>query len=768
MQRRNGGFSLTVLLLVVLVAAPALAEEEGPLSLPGTIEGSGTVFEVTDSEYLNVWLWSSEVVYAELESIPEMVTMHIESGSEAIATEVVVGGLQPDTTYYKYEDSYENVVSFTTGGDGTYGYVQDVCVPHLVLIQPSASTLIIRDDMVGGDATLIGTWDWTTKTCTLTTDVYETIQIRGSGITLDGNGHTITGYGTGAGVYVYGVTVAGGDNVTVKNVSISGFSYGVYLYGSSYGTVADNSISNCSYAIYMRPDTTHATICGNATSNNAYAGIRGWDLAEGPYVITENTSSGDGYYGVYLADVSDCEVSFNSASSVGHGIYMARASYCTVADNVVSDSYSGGLVVHYLANSEVCRNIISESMATGLYLGISNNNDVYGNAISGSDAGGMRLMSCVGNAVHNNEISGSANFGLLISSGGDNSVYENAITGTAGHGLYLSYASNNSFYSNNFIDNTTQVFMMGSGSVGNIFNLPLPVGGNHWSDWTGPDADSDGFVDVPYAFFGGQDYLPLADPISLPPLFGNTPVGLNVTVELDGGIIVTFPEVTVAGDTTVAVSETPPHGAPTGFRFLGDYYDIVTTAEYVGPVTITIPFDPADVPGGRVDRLKLFHWVWIDEPAGLGEWQRVEIAVDTVNNVVTCEVGDLCWFALATPLYQFHGFLPPVNEDRNAPFKRGSTLPIKFQVSDELGNPVSDAVCTLTIYYLQSGAPSGEAEVVSTAAGDWGDQFRYDARDDLYIFNLSTKDASYLGYYTYQAEVTLDDGTTLSVDFSLK
>jgi hypothetical protein len=393
---------------------------------------------------------------------------------------------------------------------------------------------------------------------------------------------------------------------------------------------------------------------------------------------------------------------------------------------------------------------------------------VYGNAISGNGASGMRLLNCIGNAVHNNEISGHTSFGLLLASGGGNSIYENAITGTASYGLYLSSSPNNTFYSNNFIGNGIQAWVGGSGSVGNTFNLPLPVGGNHWSDWTGPDADSDGFVDLPYVFSGGQDDLPLADPVLLPPLFGNTPVGLNVTVELDGGIIVTFAEVTVAGDTTVAVSETPPHGAPTGFRFLGKYYDIVTTAGYAGPITITIPFDPADVLGGRVDRLKLFHWVWIDEPAGLGEWQRVAIAVDTVNNVVTCEVSDLCWFALATPLYQFRGFLPPVNEDRNAPFKRGSTLPIKFQISDELGNPVSDAVCTLIVYYLQSGAPSGEAEVVSTAAGDWDDQFRYDAGDDLYIFNLSTKDASYLDYYTYQAEVTLDDGTTHSVDFSLK
>jgi PKD repeat protein len=41
-----------------------------------------------------------------------------------------------------------------------------------------------------------------------------------------------------------------------------------------------------------------------------------------------------------------------------------------------------------------------------------------------------------------------------------------------------------------------------------VFNLDEPVGGNYWSDWTGPDDDGDGFVDSPYVFTGGQDNLP--------------------------------------------------------------------------------------------------------------------------------------------------------------------------------------------------------------------------------------------------------------------
>jgi len=116
--------------------------------------------------------------------------------------------------------------------------------------------------------------------------------------------------------------------------------------------------------------------------------------------------------------------------------------------------------------------------------------------------------------------------------------------------------------------------------------------------------------------------------------------------------------------------------------------------------------------------------------------------------------------------YHFLGFLPPVAEHK--PFKQGSTIPLKFRIADGAGSRVPDAVATLVIGYLGSGAPAGQPIVASMAAGDASEEFRYSASDDLYIYNLSTKDASYLNYYTYSATIQLDDGQTYSVDFALK
>lgn len=118
--------------------------------------------------------------------------------------------------------------------------------------------------------------------------------------------------------------------------------------------------------------------------------------------------------------------------------------------------------------------------------------------------------------------------------------------------------------------------------------------------------------------------------------------------------------------------------------------------------------------------------------------------------------------------YQWCGFLPPLTANGNGLFKRGSTVPVKFRITDLEGKPVSNCIATLEVFYWTEGASEGTAQTVSYANGDTGDTFRYNALDDLYIFNLSTKPWEYLGNIRYQVVVTLDDGQKYDIYFSLK
>ena len=89
-ESKSSGLSLmwlAAVMLAVVFVVPALAQEEPPLDeelqMAGTIEGTGTYFEITDSEYLNIVFQSSEPVHLTLESVPQMVVMHIEAAEGA-------------------------------------------------------------------------------------------------------------------------------------------------------------------------------------------------------------------------------------------------------------------------------------------------------------------------------------------------------------------------------------------------------------------------------------------------------------------------------------------------------------------------------------------------------------------------------------------------------------------------------------------------------------------------------------------------------------
>lgn len=119
---------------------------------------------------------------------------------------------------------------------------------------------------------------------------------------------------------------------------------------------------------------------------------------------------------------------------------------------------------------------------------------------------------------------------------------------------------------------------------------------------------------------------------------GNTSVGRNVVVGPVSGVTVTFEEVTKAGQTEVVKKASgimPPTGFKTGQP--ATYYDISTTAEFVGKVKVCVDYNEADF---RIeDGLGLFHF----EGAG---WVDTTISLNTVDDVLCGEVTKLSEFGL--------------------------------------------------------------------------------------------------------------------------
>ncbi len=242
--------SLTIAFLLLFVVGPAgvgaALAEDVPVQLPGVVEGVGLQFEVTDSEYLNVALESAELVSIYLSSVPSALELWLEAADGAIVTELTMSGLIPEQEYHLYTDSLENHTIISADATGSLAWTQDLVEPHLLFIQTVPSTYLIADATNGRDCTKIGIWDGDTKTCTLTTDVAETIEIQSSGITLNGAGHTLSGSSNlTAGVLIPSAGPAK-ENVIIKDLIIDGFKYGIYLTDARDCEIRGNTIMNAS------------------------------------------------------------------------------------------------------------------------------------------------------------------------------------------------------------------------------------------------------------------------------------------------------------------------------------------------------------------------------------------------------------------------------------------------------------------------------------------------------------------------------------------
>ncbi len=468
------GILLVAFLLVG--AQPAFVQDDLPLGIPGRTEGTGTYFEVTDSEYLNVSIESSEQIQVVIESIPRMIIVELEATEGSTSTQLTFSGLEPNTTYYKYEDDFYSGVSFTTDQAGGFIYTQDVTTPHLIFIQTSPSTKFIPSD------TSIGTWDPVNRIYTLTTDAFETIEIVQDNLTLDGDGHFVNGLGTGIGVYLRRK-----HDVIIKNIEVHGFSIGIHSTwsGSYSNTLANSTITNNYFGIYFSRSP------GSTLINN---------------VVLDN------FIGISIRDGSnDSTLTNNTASNGTFGIAIVFSNNITLTDNTVNSNSSIGLNIVNSTGNIITSNIINSNGNGGISLVNFHNNTLDNNSADSNNVHGVYLFLSDGNILTNNTVSNTIDGqGIYLSYSSENTLTNNTTLNNI-YGIRLSSSSNNDIYNNNFLNNYIQANAYDSSN--DLFNLDPPTGGNYWSDYDTPsegcnDVNNDGFCDSPRLFVGGQDNFP--------------------------------------------------------------------------------------------------------------------------------------------------------------------------------------------------------------------------------------------------------------------
>jgi parallel beta-helix repeat protein len=252
---------------------------------------------------------------------------------------------------------------------------------------------------------------------------------------------------------------------TIENnvISVGPNNWGIHLYYSDMNAIENNTCNGNYHGLLVDYST------GNKIANNTFTG-----------------NEGDG---VVLSYSLGNLVGWNNLCHNYYGIFLAWSDGNTLAGNDCSYGLMG-IRLHNSSHNAILRNNCSWNSAYGIvfYYYDCNYNVLEFNMISNNTSGGIWMYSSDGNTISHNEISWN------------------------GCGIALYNSNDNQIFRNNFVGNVEQAYDAGS----NIWNLA--DGGNYWSDWNSPDADADGFVDVPRAISGGtnSDMLALVIPESWP------------------------------------------------------------------------------------------------------------------------------------------------------------------------------------------------------------------------------------------------------------
>lgn len=115
--------------------------------------------------------------------------------------------------------------------------------------------------------------------------------------------------------------------------------------------------------------------------------------------------------------------------------------------------------------------------------------------------------------------------------------------------------------------------------------------------------------------------------------------------------------------------------------------------------------------------------------------------------------------------YHFSGILQPINPDGSSIFKLDSTVPVKFRLTDAVGDFITTAIARLYLSKLSNSVSGTVIEAVSTSAATTGNLFRYDSSDNQYIFNLNTKP---LSAGTWRLEINFENSDSEYVVISLR
>jgi parallel beta-helix repeat protein len=260
----------------------------------------------------------------------------------------------------------------------------------------SPGTYVLAKDIAGGNSPAI----W----------------VKSSGVTIDGNGHTIRGGGGGYGILVNkdGTTLTG---VAIKNVRVENWNCGIYFKGVASSTASGvTAVSNGKAGINLR--TTRGTTISGCTVTGNQQGILLWQDCDGN-TIAGNTMKDNSDMGLWMAgtgrtssgivyDSTGNTVSGNTATGNRYGLYLDFTRDNIVTGNRAANNRDHGIFLDYSSGNRVTNNVVTGHSQSGFVLFDSARCTISGNTASGNGDYGLWAIDSSSLSISNNQFSGNA------------------------------------------------------------------------------------------------------------------------------------------------------------------------------------------------------------------------------------------------------------------------------------------------------------------------------------------------------------------------
>ncbi len=337
------------------------------------------------------------------------------------------------------------------------------------------------------------------------------INITSNDVIFDGNGYTITGNGTGNGIYINNAR-----GVIVHNLNTRNFHNGIYLANSWGNNLANNTASSNNWHGIVLENSWNNNLANNTVSSNRESGfylINSWNNSLAYNIAISNSQNGFYLINSWKNNLGNNLTDNTASSNDQSGIYLLDSWISNLANNTVSSNNQSGLYLVNSWNSNLANNTISSNNQSGVYLEDSWNSDVYNNVFNNTN-----------------------NFQIIRSK---NSKWN--LSKTPGRNI-----------------------------VGGPF-----LGGNFWANPMGTgfsqtctDADGDGICDSLYVLDGNNiDRLPLALWVSIPGT-ASTPVSTSTPTSTSDSTSTVTPTSTTSTSTAIptstATSSPASTSTPTG------------------------------------------------------------------------------------------------------------------------------------------------------------------------------------------------------------